>query len=84
MSISIQSQGEEAFFAGDILHHPLQVYYPELNSMYCEFAGSARASRLWSLQYAAERQAVWFSTHFAASSAGRITHDADAFHWQFL
>jgi hypothetical protein len=52
--------------------------------MYCEFAGSARASRLWSLQYAAERQAVWFSTHFAASSAGRITRDADAFHWQFL
>ncbi|WP_459176526.1 MBL fold metallo-hydrolase [Ewingella americana] len=84
MSISIQSQGEEAFFAGDILHHPLQVYYPELNSMYCEFAGSARASRLWSLQYAVERQAVWFSTHFAASSAGRITRDADAFHWQFL
>jgi len=84
MSVSIQSQGEEAFFAGDLMHHPLQVYYPELNSMYCEFAGPARASRLWGLQYAAERQAIWFSTHFAASSAGRVIREGDTFRWQFL
>ncbi len=84
MSVSIESEGEEAFFAGDLMHHPLQVYYPELNSMYCEFAGSARASRLWGLQYAAERQAIWFSPHFASSSAGRVTREVDTFHWQFL
>lgn len=84
MSVSIMSQGEEAFFAGDLMHHPLQVYYPELNSMYCEFGGSARASRLWALHYAAQRQATWFSTHFADSSVGRVTQDGNSFHWSFL
>lgn len=84
MSVSIRSQGEEAFFAGDLLHHPLQVYYPELNSTYCDFAGPARASRLWALNHAAEKQVTWFSTHFADSSVGRVTRQGNDFHWSFL
>lgn len=84
MSVSIRSQGEEAFFAGDLLHHPLQVYYPELNSMYCDFEGPARASRLWALHHAAEKQVTWFSTHFADSSVGRVTQRGNDFHWSFL
>ena len=84
MSVSILSQGKEAFFAGDLLHHPLQVYYPELNSMYCGFDGPARASRLWALHHAAENQVTWFSTHFADSSAGRVTQRGNDFQWTFL
>jgi len=84
MSISIESQGEEAFFAGDLLHHPLQVYYPELNSMYCDFEGIARASRLWALHHAANKPVTWFSTHFADSSVGRVTQRGNDFQWTFL
>lgn len=84
MSVSMTSDGAEAFFAGDLMHHPLQVYYPELNSMYCEFDGAARASRLWALHYAAQRQVIWFSTHFADSSVGCVSREGNAFHWSFL
>lgn len=83
-SISIRSRGEEALFAGDLMHHPLQIYYPELNSKYCEFPGPARASRLWALHYAATHKAVWFSTHFAGSSAGCVSRREDGFAWHFI
>lgn len=84
MSIAFQSQGEEAIFGGDVLHHPLQVYFPQLNSIYCEFADQARNSRSWMLDYAAERQAIYFSSHFPESSAGRISRTDDAFAWCYL
>jgi glyoxylase-like metal-dependent hydrolase (beta-lactamase superfamily II) len=83
-SISLSSCGEEALFAGDIMHHPLQIYRPEWNSVYCEFAGPARASRLWALEYAAERGATFFSTHFPESSAGLVTRKGDRFDWRFF
>lgn len=84
MSIALQSQGEEAIFGGDVLHHPLQVYFPQLNSIYCESTERARISRRWVLNYAAERQAIYFSTHFPESSAGRISRRGDAFAWRYL
>jgi glyoxylase-like metal-dependent hydrolase (beta-lactamase superfamily II) len=84
MSIAFQSQGEEAIFGGDVLHHPLQVHFPQLNSIYCEFADQAHNSRRWMLDYAAERQAVYFSSHFPENSAGRISGTGDAFAWCYL
>jgi glyoxylase-like metal-dependent hydrolase (beta-lactamase superfamily II) len=84
MSVAFQSQGEEAVFGGDVLHHPLQVYFPHLNSIYCEFADQARNSRRWMLEYATERKAIYFSTHFPESSAGRISRSGNAFAWHYL
>ncbi len=78
MSISLRSKGEEALFAGDVLHHPLQVLFPQLNSVFCESADAARASRRWALDYAAERQAVYFSTHFPELRPG-ASHGEAAF-----
>jgi len=82
-SIRIVSQGEEALFAGDVMHHPLQVYEPQLNSCFCEFPEAAARSRLWALNYAAERNALLLSTHFAESSAGYVSRAGDRFDWRF-
>ncbi|WP_211175944.1 MBL fold metallo-hydrolase [Brasilonema sp. UFV-L1] len=84
MSISLTSRGEEALFSGDVMHHPIQVYRPEWNSVFCEFADQARASRLWALEYAAQRGATFFSTHFPKSSAGLVTRKGDQFDWRFI
>jgi glyoxylase-like metal-dependent hydrolase (beta-lactamase superfamily II) len=83
-SIRLVSRGEEALFAGDVMHHPLQVYEPALNSCFCEFPEPSRSSRLWALEHAAEYKSVFFSTHFAESSAGRVTRKGDRFEWQFI
>lgn len=83
MSIRLTSKGEEALFGGDVMHHPFQVYRPDWNSMYCEFAEQARISRRWALEHAAEHRALYFSTHFPESSAGFVTRKGDRFSWSF-
>ncbi len=83
-SIRLRSRGEEAWFLADVMHHPLQVYRPDLRSVYCEFPEPARASRLWALEHAADTGATCFTSHFAESSAGRVSRHGDRFSWRFL
>lgn len=82
-SISFTSQGEQALFWGDVMHHPLQFAYPDWNSVYCEFPDAAVKSRRWAMAHAADTDALVFTTHFAESSAGRISRDGARFTWHF-
>ena len=63
---------QRAEFGGDVLHHPLEIYRPDLVSVFCEFPEFARRSRQWLLAYVAETGAMYFCSHFPAASAGRI------------
>ena len=74
-SIRLVSRGEEALFAGDVMHHPLQVCEPDLNSCFCEFPEAAGRSRIWALDEAAARDIPLFTTHFAETSVGRVSRD---------
>src|SRR5699024_1877547 len=82
-AISYTSRGETAFFWGDVLHHPLQVRRPELNSMFCEFPEAAARARRWALEYAVDHGATVFTTHFADTSAGQVNRTANGFDWFF-
>jgi glyoxylase-like metal-dependent hydrolase (beta-lactamase superfamily II) len=82
-SISLVSNGVHALFGGDVLHTPVQVYCPEWNSVFCVSADPARVSRYWALNHVADHDALYFSTHFAAPSAGRITRRGDGYAWQY-
>ncbi|HEX7389888.1 MAG TPA: MBL fold metallo-hydrolase [Acidiphilium sp.] len=83
-SIRLRSRGEEALFLGDVMHHPLQAYRPDLRSVYCEFPEPALASRRAILERAAETGALCLATHFAESSAGRVSRRGGRFSWRFL
>jgi glyoxylase-like metal-dependent hydrolase (beta-lactamase superfamily II) len=82
-SICLRSGGPEALFLGDVMHHPLQVYRPDLRTIYCEFPEASRASRAWIHSHASEKNALCFSSHFAESSAGYISRRTGGFHWRF-
>jgi glyoxylase-like metal-dependent hydrolase (beta-lactamase superfamily II) len=84
VAIALQSGGHRAIFSGDVMHQPLQVFYPDWNSAFCEHAELARSSRRWLLEHAAETRATVFTGHFAATSAGRITRRGDGFDWRFV
>jgi len=84
MSIRLTSRGEEALFGGDLLHHPIQVYRPDWKSVFCADPERARESREWALNYAADHHAIYFSSHFADTSAGLVTRNAGGFEWQFI
>ena len=83
-AISINSQGTEAIFGGDVMHHPFELYEPDLVSIFCEFPDAARRSRRWLARHAAERKALYFSSHFPFTSVGTITEMGENFAWKFV
>jgi hypothetical protein len=40
-------------------------------------------SRRWAMNHAAETNSLAFTTHFAESSAGRVSREGDRFTWHF-
>lgn len=82
-AIELSSEGELGVFSGDVMHHPLEIYDPELVSMFCEFPDAARQSRRGLLHRLTETQALCFSSHFPVSSAGRVTRDQNGYSWTF-
>ncbi len=83
-SILFTSNGKQALFTGDIMHHPIQVYRPDWNSIYCEFGDNALASRKWALEFAAENNIPMFTAHFPSSSVGSVSKQGGGYAWQFL
>jgi glyoxylase-like metal-dependent hydrolase (beta-lactamase superfamily II) len=77
--VSLETAGESAIFAADLLHSPLQVSHPELDSCFCEDPAAARASRGRLLQRAADRNALVLPAHFRASGGVRVGRDGGRF-----
>jgi glyoxylase-like metal-dependent hydrolase (beta-lactamase superfamily II) len=55
--VKLASAGKRALFCGDVLHHAIQVYYPDWNSFVCADAALARASRRKTRRGVASRRA---------------------------
>ncbi|WP_430246102.1 MBL fold metallo-hydrolase [Neorhizobium sp. DAR64861/K0K2] len=83
-SIEIISDGRAALFAGDVFHHPAEIYEPDLVSVFCEFPDAARASRRRFMTRAADSNTTVFTSHFPLSSAGRIVKQDENYSWEFI
>ncbi len=81
-SIELVSDGHFAIFGGDVIHHPIEIYEPELVTCFCEYPQAVPASRMKILEHTVDRAAVYFSSHFPQRSAGRIFRNGAAFRWQ--
>jgi len=84
VSIVFRSQDEVAFFSGDIVHHPVQVFEPGLMSIFDADAEKATRARQWGLEFAAENGAILFSPHFSGTSAGRVIRHGGGYSWEFV
>jgi glyoxylase-like metal-dependent hydrolase (beta-lactamase superfamily II) len=82
-SIEFRSGEERALFAGDVFHCTVEIYRPDWNTVFEAFPEAARESRLWVLNFAAEQEALVFSSHLPGSSAGNVKRDGAGFRWQF-
>lgn len=85
-SIVLTSAGQHAVFGGDVMHNPLQVENPHWNSTFCEDKPRATVSRQRVLAWCVEHDALYFSTHFADTSVGRIERtvsDSAHYSWRF-
>jgi glyoxylase-like metal-dependent hydrolase (beta-lactamase superfamily II) len=83
MSVKISSRGEQGLIAGDLMHHPTQVYKPEWNTIFCEFVDEAVTSRRMMLEYCADTGAKYFAMHFAGSGCGYVDREGDGFSWKY-
>jgi glyoxylase-like metal-dependent hydrolase (beta-lactamase superfamily II) len=82
--LKLADHGERALLSGDAIHHPLQVYYPQWNSGFCELPEQARATRRRLLEHCAEDAALLFPIHFGAPHVAAIARHGDAFALRFV
>jgi glyoxylase-like metal-dependent hydrolase (beta-lactamase superfamily II) len=79
MAIRVRSKGEEALFAGDIAHQPIQVAYPDWSSKYCADPAQSAATRRRIFDYCAERCCLMLPVHFGWPYCGRVARRGNDF-----
>ncbi|MEV4348370.1 MBL fold metallo-hydrolase [Actinoplanes sp. NPDC049596] len=77
--VELRSGNDQALFAGDLMHTPLQVTHPGHNSCFCEDAGQAQATRQRLLGWAADNRALVLPAHFSGHGALEVERRATGF-----
>ena len=79
--IAIRAEGGEdtGIFLGDIIHNPIQIAHPDLNSAFCEDGPQARETRRRLLEEVAECNRLLVPGHFPAPHIGRVTAQGNGF-----
>lgn len=70
--IEVASQGQRGLFAGDMIHHAIQLAFPDLNTDYCVDQSTAAQARRALLEDLADTDALLFPAHFPDAVPGRI------------
>jgi glyoxylase-like metal-dependent hydrolase (beta-lactamase superfamily II) len=79
----LESKGQRAVFTGDVLHHLLQVYYPDWNFPKNSDAEQAKKSRRKVLDLISSTEAVMIPAHVGFPFAGRIEKTTDGYRPDF-
>ncbi|MBB1631945.1 MBL fold metallo-hydrolase [Cupriavidus sp. UME77] len=82
VAFRVRSRGEEAIFCGDILHSPLQIVRPDVNSGYCIRPDLARSTRLTFLNQAADSGALVLPVHFGEPYCGYVRRQGQGFRFE--
>jgi glyoxylase-like metal-dependent hydrolase (beta-lactamase superfamily II) len=77
--ITLKSQGQEALFTGDIMHHPIQIHRPDWSSAFCSDREQVKVTRRRILEHAAAKGSLLYPAHFAGSFIGRVAERAGGF-----
>jgi glyoxylase-like metal-dependent hydrolase (beta-lactamase superfamily II) len=77
--LKLVSGSEQALFAGDLVHTPLQVAEADHNSCFCEDPAGARATRRSLFGWASDHAALVLPAHFSGHSALEVEHRGDGF-----
>jgi glyoxylase-like metal-dependent hydrolase (beta-lactamase superfamily II) len=70
--LHLDSAGQEAYFTGDVFHHPLELLYPEIDANTCESYPTTVESRRRLICEITARQALIIPAHFAAPYVGHL------------
>lgn len=74
-TLHLSSAGREAWFTGDVFHHPIELLYPELDARTCEDFAQTLATRKRLIAAFIERGALIIPAHFAAPHVGYLREE---------
>ncbi len=69
----------QALLSGDVVHHPLQILYPDVNSFACLDPEQSRQTRRRVLRECASEGHILFPAHFGSPHFCRVNEDGDRF-----
>jgi glyoxylase-like metal-dependent hydrolase (beta-lactamase superfamily II) len=72
VSVAVNSAGMKAIIAGDVIHHPVQIFDPSISTMLDSDRSLARITRQTLIDEIADSDSILLGTHFVAPSGGRI------------
>ncbi len=70
--LHLQSGSDEAYFTGDVFHHPLELLYPEIDANTCESYLTTVETRRGLVRKLITSGALLIPGHFAAPYVGRV------------
>ena len=81
--VRLSGGGREAVLASDLMHHPLQLRYPDWSTNFCTDPDQARRTRGDFLRRHAGTGRLIFPTHFPSPTGGRIERDGAAYRFVY-
>ena len=83
LMVRLGSGREQAILSADLMHHPLQVRYPEWSTRFCTDPVQARATRIAFFNEHAGSGRLVFPAHFPSPTGGTIERDGNGFRFIF-
>ena len=83
LMVRLGSGREQAILSADLMHHPLQVRYPEWSTRFCTDPVKARETRIRFFNEHAGSGRLIFPAHFPNPTGGRIERDGKDFSFTF-
>jgi glyoxylase-like metal-dependent hydrolase (beta-lactamase superfamily II) len=79
VTFGFRHAGEYCIFSADVLHSPMQVQFPEINSRWCEWPGPARLTRFALMEEAARTGATIYPAHASGVEGWHVARQADGY-----
>lgn len=73
--LHLASAGRDAWFTGDVFHHPIELIHPEIDANTCDDFSQTIVTRRRLIERFIERGALVIPAHFAAPHVGYLRED---------
>jgi glyoxylase-like metal-dependent hydrolase (beta-lactamase superfamily II) len=81
--IHVEDGADHGVLTGDIIHHPIQLAFPDMPSKYCEDPEQSAKVRVALCERYAGTQSRLLTAHFPAPSSGRILREGRHFGFEY-
>jgi glyoxylase-like metal-dependent hydrolase (beta-lactamase superfamily II) len=82
--VNVASGGKKGVFIGDVIHHPIQLLFPELSSRADADMDASRPTRRALIEKHADTGNIVMPHHFATPSSGVIERAGNGFRFAFI